>query len=327
VKKVCVFLVVLSVALFCQCGGKKARGPEKPGAVESSKPDSSKTPAPPAVTSATGGSDADTTKKSENTEPERELTPKELKDRNMELEERVGELKELNNNLKKTQDKIEKENGNIKNTVAELERVIADNRAQNDQLLKDKDQSKRQIETYRQKIDGVTAMYRDAKSFDELVKNSTKQTAERDMGLFEENSKEKKVLTDLRVCFSARELLEQPYNDTKIRLAKADLDKIDSQSDSLEALRENIGRYRDCGESLKKALAAVSDVDKNESSNRVPEMQERKFGKIAVIMGNYMSKNYDYAKFPYLSDIVSKIMQRKGINADANIEDLQKKLQ
>jgi DNA repair exonuclease SbcCD ATPase subunit len=331
--------MVLSVAMFCQCFlfGKKAKGPDKPAEAAVAVPvasDGSGGAVPAALPPAAAGNGADKEQKTAKAEPERELTPKELKDRNRELEERVSELKDLNNNLKKNQEKLEsdgergkRESDNIKNTVAELERVIADHKGQNERLLKEKEQVKRQSETYQQQVDGITAMYRDGKSFDDLAKSLTKQVAERDMRLFEENSKEKKVLTNLRVYFIAKELLESKYDANKIREAQDRLGKITESSELLEALVEDVGRYRDCVESLKKAIDSILVVDGQRKSMRVAELQESKFNIIAGIVGKYMAKNYDYVKFPYLSDIVSKIMQRKGINADADIGDLQKRLQ
>jgi chromosome segregation ATPase len=326
--------MVLSVVMFCQCSlfGKKAKGPGKPAEAAVAVPvasDGSGGAVPAALPPAAVGNsaDADKEQKTAKAEPERELTPKELKDRNRELEERVSELKDLNNNLKKNQGKIESDGERGKKEVAELERVIADHRGQNERLLKEAEQMKRQSEANQRQLDAITAMYRDGKSFDDLAKSLTKQIAERDMRLFEENSKEKKVLTNLRVYFIAKELLESKYDASKIREAQDRLGKITESSELLETLIEDVGRYRDCGESLKKAIDSILEVDDAEQSKRVHDMQVRKFGKIAVIMGNYMSKNYDYVKFPYLSDIVSKIMQRKGINADADIDDLRKKLQ
>jgi DNA repair exonuclease SbcCD ATPase subunit len=343
VRKIGVFLTVLSVVLVFQCHGNKTIKAGKTAKVDvvATDADNEKSVASevgssnpekiaPAPALPLEGNNANTKQKS--AEPERTLTPDELKERNLELEERVSELKELNKSLKNDKEKFKdesekakKEVEKVRNTVAGLERDVADSRAQKEGFLMEKDRFKRQSEQNQQKIASIAAFYRD-KSFDDLIGSTTKQIVERDMAFFEKNSKEERILADLRTYFDAKGLFEQKYDAVKISGAQTGLGKIERPSELLEALAEDLGKYRDCGESLKKAMNAILDVDKSERSNRVPEMQERKFNKIAVILGNYMSKNYDCVKFPSLSDIVSKIMQRKGINADADIEDLQRKL-
>jgi len=259
-----------------------------------------------------------------------ELSLEELKVRIFELEADKRRLSDSYGLLEKDNKITNNENENCKKDNEKLMQKIVKIEQDNNDLLNRKIDCDRQNKECEQKVTTIIESYKNAKSFDEWIKNSTKHTISRDVVFFESGSKEEKNLKDLQTYFIAKEMLEQQYNTAVVNrlvVVQKGLSGVNQKSDLVEDLKEDINSYKECGELLKKAITELIDLDKKISAARVPEAQEIKFAKIAVIMGNYMSKNYNYVKFPYLAGIISKIMQRKGINADADIEDLQKKLQ
>ncbi len=164
------------------------------------------------------------------------------------------------------------------------------------------------------------------KSFDDLIRTSTKQSVRRDKQLIGQNEEITPILTDLETYFDAHELLTQKYNPTDIKNAQDQLRPLSQSSQLLDQLRENIRYYKDFSDKLKKTVEKLVRLDEEKAAARIEEIQEMKLNEILYELSNYMYNYYDYTNYPYLSEIISQIIKRKYPNADANIKDLLEKL-
>ncbi len=164
------------------------------------------------------------------------------------------------------------------------------------------------------------------KSFDDLIRTSTKQSVRRDKQLIGQNEEITPILTDLETYFDAHELLTQKYNPTDIKNAQDQLRPLSQSSQLLDQLRENIRYYKDFSDKLKKTVEKLVRLDEEKAAARIEEIQEMKLNEILYELSNYMYNYYDYTNYPYLSGIISQIIKRKYPNADANIKDLLEKL-
>lgn len=161
--------------------------------------------------------------------------------------------------------------------------------------------------------------------FDDLIKSSTKASVARDIQLLGNNTEVKTVLNDLLIYFNALELLSKKFDPVQIKTAQTQLGQINRPSKLLDALREDVMFYQDFYIELKETMNKIIFLDGYESADDDSEFQKSKLDKIIIIL-DYMYDYYDFAKYPYLSDILLEIIKRKQPNADANISDLLMKL-
>jgi len=209
---------------------------------------------------------------------------------------------------------INKNNNNINSLRAELQQQISLNEAN------------------KQKIEIITNSYNlKVKTFDELIRNTTIQTVHRDMTTFFEGNPNKKVLEELLDYFRVKEILNKPYKDAVGRIADAQnkLNGITAPSDSVKTLREDIDKYKECGEALRTAITAIIklEVNKVPSGPGFDDMRKDRRKDIALIMFRYISDNPEYVKFNDLSNIVSQIIIKKDFNHEADINEFLKRLQ
>jgi hypothetical protein len=224
----------------------------------------------------------------------------------------------------------DEESGNLRQQIQELELALnaredsMDGQAGADAagLRQENEKLKRQISAV---LDGYNPKSKTF-DFDKLIKSSTKQSVLRHKPLVGQNSEEAKVLEDLLVYFDAEELLAQPFAPQKNASARERLKRIKRQSQAVGALNDRISKFGTCNDALKKTIDELIKLDGREKAGGVSEIQKKKFSKISSIVGDYMSKNYEFVNYPFLSNTVFEIMQKKERDADRNIADLRKKL-
>lgn len=159
-------------------------------------------------------------------------------------------------------------------------------------------------------------------SFDELISSSTKETINRDLALINTEAKHNPVLNDLKIYFNAAELLSAKYDEKKLNAAEVELNGIERSSKLLKSLQEDISNYSDYSQELKETISRIIQLDKEKLANNDSEIQERKFSEIVTIITEYMYDNSNYRRYPYISNILFEILDRKYKNADASIVDL-----
>jgi hypothetical protein len=164
------------------------------------------------------------------------------------------------------------------------------------------------------------------KTFDSLIRSSTKESVLRDWSLVGNNAEVQHTLSDLQQYFSAKELLDKQFNNLQIRNAQDQLQSINQQSKLLAALKEKLNDYELCSNGLKTTINKIKEIDQN-----IPAHQEKirkiKLEDILSELSWYIfNYNFNLNDYPYLSGIVLEIIKRKQQNANANISDLSTKL-
>lgn len=166
------------------------------------------------------------------------------------------------------------------------------------------------------------------KPFDELLKSSTKQSVQRDLGLVENNTEVKLMLSDIEKYLSAKELLDGKADAAQIKSHQVLLEQIKRDSEALKRLKEMLGNYQTFNDGLKETIGKIIALDEREAvSGMGEEIQKKKLDKILAELSTFIF-NYDFnfSDYPYLSDILLELIKRKQPNADANISDLYGKL-
>lgn len=241
--------------------------------------------------------------------------------------------------LKEEKEALNVKLGDFNNSIADLSR----NEAERDSLQKQiedltaaslnftkliQDAEEREVEEKRRNrflTDEANNYTR--KRFDDLIKESTKLSVQRDKQLFNNVPEVMLILSDLEKYFDAEELLSKKINTVQIEKMQTLLNPIKHQSTLIDELKENIEYYKDFNDELKKTTLNIIDLDKQKTTVGEPEIQKIKFNEIMSELADYMYNYYEYGNYPYLSDIVLEIIKRKRANADASITDLFEKLQ
>lgn len=166
------------------------------------------------------------------------------------------------------------------------------------------------------------------KTFDELIKSSTKASVQRELQLFQNRTEIKQILSDLERYFIAKELLELKVDIIQVKNIQYQLLQIKTESVLLRLLKEIVDNYQAFTDGLKETIGKIMTLDRNEEVYGMSkEIQKKKFDKILAEISSYIF-NYDFifSDYPYLSDVLLEIIKRKQPNPDADIADLLKKL-
>ncbi len=234
------------------------------------------------------------------------------------LEKFKAEKKNLDNQLKQKSDSVT---------------ILKSNLSDKDKQLKNKEQkTKQEVKEAREssKNEIVTRIvgYYKNKSFDDLIKLSTQQSILNDRQIFGSTTDIESLLSDLEKYFTAKKLLENKLDATKIKNAEKQLSQIKLESASLDKLINTVENYQILNDGLKETINKIMALDGQESVVGLSkETQNKKFIKIMTDISYYIF-NYDFnhLDYPYLSDVVLEIIKRKAPNPDADISDLLQKL-
>lgn len=244
-------------------------------------------------------------------------------------------LKKLNSDLAKLEEfRTEKKNINslLRQKTDSIVLLKADISEKDKQIATEKQiflqKTREEYEKGKNEILATVVNNYKSKSFDELLKSSTKQSAQRDLQLVENPTEVKQIMSDIEKYFSAKELLDTKPDAVQIKSVQNQLGQIKRESALLSKLKEMIGNYQTFTTGLKGTIEKIMVLDNTEAvSGMSKEIQKKKFDKILAEVSSYIF-NYDFnfSDYPYLSDIFLELIKRKQPNADADISDLLKKL-
>jgi hypothetical protein len=167
-----------------------------------------------------------------------------------------------------------------------------------------------------------------SKSFDELLKSSTKQSVLQDLFLCQSLPEIQLILSDIQKYSNAKELLDAKLDAAQIKSQQIQLAQIKQESVVMTKLKEILSNYPTINDGLKETLERIIALDKREAVfGMSKEIQKKKFDKILSDLSSFIF-NYDFSfsDYPYLSDIILELIKRKQRNADAEISDLLKVL-
>ena len=253
-----------------------------------------------------------------------EASKKEIKELRNEVSSEKQKVSDLNKN------KIKEERDYLQTKVESLNAVISKqyqtNKYKDSQILSEKaiaktsaDQAKKDGKA---EILASVAKSYNVELFDDLIISSTKESVARDEQLLENDREVEPILNDLETYFKAKELLSAKFDAIQIKNAQTLLSQINRQSKLLDALKDDVEFYQAYNTALKITIGNLVNLDGRKSADGDSGIQKLKFNEIVIILTDYMYNYYDYAKYPSLSDIVSEIIKRKHLNADADIADL-----
>ena len=253
---------------------------------------------------------------------------KEIRDLSGEVAMEKEKVSELNKNkIKEERDNLLKKVDSLNAVISKQNQLIVD---KDKQIINEKANAKTSADSAKnngkaEAFSSIINFYKNH-SFDDLIQSSTLESIGRDLQLVGNNPEVNLILNDLQIYFSALELISQKYDAVNIKSAQTQLNLIKQQSKLLDVLKVNVEYYEDFNTDLKKTIEKIVDLDKIKTAAGSPEIQKLKFNEVLSILTDYMYNYYDYAKYPYLSEIMLEIIKRKQPNADSSIIDLLQRL-
>ena len=164
------------------------------------------------------------------------------------------------------------------------------------------------------------------KPFDDLIKLSTKQSAERDLLLVGNDEALRKKLQDLQQYFTAQQVLFEQYSEQKIHAVQAQIDNLE-QTALVKSMNVNLSRYNTCNNGLRKTIQEILKIDRENIGN-TENARKRKMELISYAISRYFYEYpaFSFNNYPYLTNIIWEIWTRKQKNVDTDISNLLEKL-
>jgi len=255
-----------------------------------------------------------------------------------------SEVSKLNDKIRKLENDTTSLNKQIKkldiNNLRNLEMLVqqkTDSISMLKAIAKEKDKEitivknsslKREADKYlegQQKVFNQIGEEYQGSTFDNLIKHSTKQSIERDFKLIGNNSEALKKLQYLQIYFTAKQLLEERYNEQQLKGSIAQLSNID-QSELVKYLNENLEMYKLRTEGLNIAITKIIELDKKFVANDDYTQKTKLQDILSELSWYFRNYRFNFVDYPYLSNIVLEIMKLKQKDANADISDLLLKL-
>jgi len=162
-------------------------------------------------------------------------------------------------------------------------------------------------------------------SFDSIINYSSLKSIERDLKLVGNNSDAKKKLEDLKIYFTAQEVLEVKYDAQKVSSAQSSLNSI-ARSARVKNLNERLGDYKLRCEGLKSTIGEIIKLDKRTIANN-DDIHKMKMQDIMAELSSYLyNYSFNFEDYPYLSNLIFDLMKRKQKDTNNDISDLLSKL-
>lgn len=244
------------------------------------------------------------------------------------LKSTLSKLEKFKNEKKKFDEQLKLKSDSISTLIKqknEITQKISDDKMKYEQnMISEKEKTRLDF------LNQITSFY-NGKSFDELILNSSKNTIERDLKITG-TTELKLLLNDLKVYFEARDLLDNRFN-AEVTKAKLDnLNKIKQQSVLLEKLKDQLENYQSVNNGLIECLKSLIDLDKKglvmSNSGHDKEVIQLKLNKIQTQISKFIFDfDFNHADYPYLSNVLSKVIKLKVPNPDADISKLLKNIE
>lgn len=164
-----------------------------------------------------------------------------------------------------------------------------------------------------------------SKNLDALINSSTKLSVERDLPLVGNNAEAKQKLQDLQKYFAVQQILDEKYDEQKLKNAQTQLNTI-TQSDLVKKLNAKFISYKLSTDGLKETIDKIIEIDKKFVANN-DDTQKLKLQEILTELSWYF-RNYrfNFNDYPYLSNIVLEIMTQKQKDANTDVTGFLTKL-
>jgi len=234
-------------------------------------------------------------------------------DLNIKIKNLDSKINDLNKDkLKIEKDSLQKYNKNLIEEKIKFEKKIYE---QEKDIASMKNESLKQQNAYNQ----IAQTYN--KPFNELIKSLTKQTVERDLLFIGNNETVKKKIQDLQKYFVSRQVLEERYNDEKIKTAQNQLKSVE-QSELVKDLIDKLVDYKLRNEGLKTTINNILEIDKKFVSNDEYTQKTKLQDILFEFSWYFRNYRFNFDDYPYLSSIVLEIMKVKQKDANTPIKYL-----
>lgn len=207
----------------------------------------------------------------------------------------------------------------IKNLRSDLQKKINENRGK---VQKAEKRVKDQL------LDNITQTYLSTNNFDDLINSSNIHTLQRDRDLLgnklSTNKSLKQKFDDLKVYYTSKTLLDIPFNETKVKIARQKLSTIKTKSKLIPELNENLEYYQDTYQGFTDCIDTIKSIDlKGMVNGKGRPIEMIKYNNIVAEISSYIKLyGLTYSNYPYISEILFKIIDKKYRNVDANIQTL-----
>ena len=163
------------------------------------------------------------------------------------------------------------------------------------------------------------------KLIDELIKNCTLKTVDRDMSIVGDKTEVQQKLLSLQKYYNSELVLSEKYSKQKVENAITQLKSIE-QTELVLKLTDKLSKYKLCNDGLKTTIDKILEIDKKFVAND-DYTQETKWKDISSELAWYF-RNYrfNFIDYPYLSETVLEIINRKQKDPNTDITDLNSKL-
>lgn len=247
----------------------------------------------------------------------------EIKKQDREIESQKIKISELENDIEITKQEhdsiIKIQKTQIKNLGLDLQKTIRRNSGK-------VQEAERRVKD--QFLDNISQTYLSNNNFDDLINSSNIQSLQRDRYLLgnklSTNKRLKQIFDDLKVYYTSIALLDQPFNETGVKTARQKLSAIKTKSKLIPELNENLEYYQDTYQGFTDCIDAIKSIDlKGMVNGKGRPIEMIKYNNIVSEISNYIkSYGLTYSNYPYISEILFKIIDKKYRNVDANIQTL-----
>lgn len=135
------------------------------------------------------------------------------------------------------------------------------------------------------------------------------------------------VKIDALVAYhKARLTFRDRYSEARVNDALLLLKNLEQTPRILE-LQKNLTNYKLLSEKLRTKVSEIIQIDAKMAAAGDPEYQVDKLGKVLVPLGWFI-RNYKFSfqEYPYLGSLIMEIINRKEVDADADIRDILSKI-
>lgn len=162
------------------------------------------------------------------------------------------------------------------------------------------------------------------RSIDELIEASSKSLIQRDLLIVNGTNDVATKMNYLILYFKGKSLLEKRYNFEELKTIQLELNQIKQPSVQLDKLKRNINKYQTFNQGLIECFDKINLIDEKEIVKGLPEeiINQKRIKIIAEISNYIFDYDFNFMDYPYLSDIMLKVINLKKPNPDADISIL-----
>lgn len=239
------------------------------------------------------------------------------------------EKSELNKEIKTLENSVAKLNKNkIKverdSLQAKIDSLTKKEKELNEQIsIKDKQIIQEKEKGKEEALNQILQTYN--KPFDELIKNSSLKTVERDMSIVGDKTVVQQTLLSLQKYFNSEQVLSEKYSEQNVANAITQLKSIE-QTELVLKLTENLTNYKMRNDELKKTIDKILEIDKKFVANDEYTQKIKLNDILAEIAWYIRNYRFNFFDYPYLSEIILEIIKLKQKDANTDIANLKEKL-